>query len=159
MNKLQLRHYGASPVTLDRTRRYKNWRHDKPAGLWVSVLGGSPDWAQYCRHEEFDVEHLTVEHEVVLAPDAKILHLTTAEAVAKLQLDYPLSDDDILLDYGVDWDRVCRDYQGIIITPYQWSCRFSVHWYYGWDCASGCIWDMSAIQSLTPVLQRREVAA
>ena len=24
-------------------------------------------------------------------------------------------------------------------------------WYYGWDCASGCVWDASAVQSVEPL--------
>ena len=37
---------------------------------------------------------------------------------------------------------------GIIISPYQWDCRLALEsgWYYGWDCSSGCIWDISCIQ-------------
>lgn len=35
-------------------------------------------------------------------------------------------------------------------APYQWRRRnergFS--WYYGWDCASGCIWRASAIREI-----------
>jgi hypothetical protein len=50
----------------------------------------------------------------------------------------------------IDWQRVAEQHQGIIITPYQWECRYSIDWYYIWDCASGCIWDPDAIESIAP---------
>ena len=52
---------------------------------------------------------------------------------------------------AIRWQDVALDYQGILIAPYQWSLRLDkdFRWYYMWDCASGCIWDLSAIASLT----------
>lgn len=49
--------------------------------------------------------------------------------------------------YELDWLKVKQKYQGIIIAPYQWKCRMAqeTKWYYGWDCASGCIWDLDCI--------------
>ena len=48
----------------------------------------------------------------------------------------------VMLDRRVD---------GIIIAPYQWYCRMTVDWYYTWDCASGCIWNLDAIESVNAV--------
>lgn len=43
---------------------------------------------------------------------------------------------------GIDWKAVAKEYDGIEIDPYQYERRFSEGflWYYGWDCASGCVW-------------------
>ena len=53
----------------------------------------------------------------------------------------------------IDWAEVASKYDGIIISPYQWSLRLDMEmmWYYGWDCASGCIWNISAIKELKEV--------
>ena len=53
--------------------------------------------------------------------------------------------------YDIDWNRVAKKYQGIIITPYIWERRLTTTctWYYGWDVASGCIWDNKAIKEIT----------
>ena len=54
----------------------------------------------------------------------------------------------------IDWAAVARCYQGIIIPTYHFEFRFDTHvsdWYYGWDCASGCIWDAGAIASVSLV--------
>jgi len=37
---------------------------------------------------------------------------------------------------------VSKEYDGIEIAPYQWDARLSLIWYYGWDVASGCIWNL-----------------
>ncbi len=52
------------------------------------------------------------------------------------------------ITYQLEWDKVKDKYQGIIIAPYQWECRLALEtcWYYGWDCASGCIWDLDCIK-------------
>lgn len=49
----------------------------------------------------------------------------------------------------IDWVKVKPLYDGIIITPYQWRCRLDpdIFWYYSWDCASGCIWNLETIET------------
>lgn len=41
---------------------------------------------------------------------------------------------------------VAKDYDGIEIAPYQESLRYDLEWYYGWDVASGCIWNFEGIR-------------
>lgn len=59
--------------------------------------------------------------------------------------------------YTIDWFQVVRNFPGIIIAPYLWERRNSNRsnwdscWYYGWDCASGCIWDLRCIESFQMV--------
>ena len=49
----------------------------------------------------------------------------------------------------IDWPKVAERYDGIIIAPYQWSRRLDgPMWYYGWDCASGCVWRARAVLEL-----------
>lgn len=48
---------------------------------------------------------------------------------------------------SIDWLRVKTQYGGIEIAPYQWKRRLSSFWYYGWDCASGAIWDRDVLIS------------
>lgn len=117
----------------------------KPDGLWVSVKGDE-DWLSWCESQGFRLSSLVVSHEIVVTKQNRILHL-----------DSPEDLHDFLSTYGasyfgsskaIDWSRVANHYQGIIIAPYQWECRLHRDhmWYYGWDCASGCIWDASAIE-------------
>lgn len=47
----------------------------------------------------------------------------------------------------ISWKKVRKNYDGIIIAPYQWDCRNASEttWYYPWDCASGCIWNLEKV--------------
>lgn len=60
---------------------------------------------------------------------------------------------------SVNWPLIATRWDGIIIAPYQWSCRYDdrTFWYYGWDCASGCIWNLHAITDV--IAPSVEVAA
>ena len=51
----------------------------------------------------------------------------------------------------IDWRKVATKYSGIEIAPYQWSARHDYMWYYGWDVASGCIWNKSLVKSVKRV--------
>lgn len=127
---------------------------DKPNGLWVSVNGPN-DWPSYCHSESFNLEYFKHVQTVELDPTSKILVLDTAEKVRSIYPKYgthPEWMDKKLKDtYWINWRAVADEYAGIIIAPYQFSCRLDrdTRWYYGWDCASGCIWDASAVMSVS----------
>jgi hypothetical protein len=149
---MRLIHYSKTPVNALRPVSPDVEPNGKPVGLWVSVEGES-DWKEWCEAEQFHLDALAFAHEVTLKPDAKILIVPTAfdldvftEAFSK-PCEWSSSRREI------DWLGVAELYQGIVIAPYQWSRRLAEHtfWYYGWDCASGCIWDINAIDALTVV--------
>jgi len=127
----------------------------KPSGLWVSVEGEN-DWKWWCEEENYNLENLVVSYEIELKDDANILYLTTADEIFYFTEEYPYLRQQwndpigikICATYELDWNKVKYRYQGIIISPYQGYCRCSEKsmWYYGWDCASGCIWDLSCIK-------------
>ena len=154
---MRLLHYTEEEFELE-PRKYSQRKPDwqnKPPGLWVSVEG-EYDWKYWCEAEEFHLEGLKVSYEVVLKEDANILHLKTPEQIINLRLEYPWIKPQwrdevgtkLCGSYEIDWEKMMGKYQGIIIAPYQFSCRMHNDscWYYGWDCASGCIWDLSCIE-------------
>jgi hypothetical protein len=122
----------------------------KPRGLWFSVEGFPEDtnWSDWCTDNEFRRDTLIYKHEIKLKEDANVLWLNSADHIAEFNKRY------CELEYGfinsIDWIKVSYEYAGIVIAPYVWECRFNpnVFWYYGWGCASGCIWDLDVIQSL-----------
>lgn len=145
----ELRHYAAEPVALDRSREYETAKHNlKPDGLWVSIPG-EDDWPSWCRREDFHTESLAHEHVVALSESADILYLTSLAEVIDFHEAYRHRGEAVeLLDRYIDWARVKARYDGIVIAPYQWPLRLDLIWYYGWDCASGCIWNLDAIESI-----------
>lgn len=154
---MKLIHYSHKIIPSPDDRSYEqDYRHmgDKPNGLWVSEeeLDPTCNWKVWCEGEMYNLEGLKYSHEVVLKDSANILHIKSSEELFNFTRMYPkkLSGWDAEYDtYQLDWGLVKLQYQGIIISPYQWDCRLSMKsdWYYGWDCASGCIWDLSCIES------------
>jgi len=158
---MKLLHYTDKEFELDPTMEYDQqiiyWKN-KPRGLWVSVEGPY-DWKWWCENEEFRLENLSLCYEVKLKRGAKILRLKNSKSILDFTKSYPYTKPQwdnakgrrISAGYELDWDKVKKEYQGIIIAPYQWKCRLALEtpWYYGWDCASGCLWDLSCIKEFT----------
>ena len=158
---MKLKHYARTPkFYLIRDWDYLTFdpRCDKPSGFWVSV-GGKDDWKSWCLNENYGSEWLENEFDVVLSESANILHLSSVEELLKFTQDYRDSSMNTELskamnrDYNIAirWSDLYSQYDGIIIAPYQWACRLRVdtRWYYSWDVASGCIWNLDAIDSVT----------
>jgi hypothetical protein len=159
----RLLHYSdksLSPPLKSRVQSNESHYHGigKPQGFWVSVEG-EDDWKSWSTAESYRTDFLAVVSEIGLAPDANILRISNAAELVEFTktfevLVYP-DQPKLAFWKSIDWEAVAALYQGIIIAPYQWSHRFhdETRWYYSWDCASGCIWDATAIQSITEVSQ------
>lgn len=154
--ELNLSHYSSEPLPSD--FRPVNQQQDddlhpfsKPKGLWISV-DGEDDWLSWCIGEQFMLENLMYRQEVILRADANILYIRDSEELVRFNDEYFHKYKDYSSVSIVDWARVAAKYDGIIIAPYIWSKRldFDCTWYYGWDCASGCIWNSDAIEAVIP---------
>lgn len=153
---MELRHYPRNngefylaPMT------YGQAVNHKPHGFWVSVKGPT-DWASWCVDNEFCADSIEREYRVELVPEANVLVLDSVASLLDFTQTFSTpweweSDRATALDLPrpINWPAVAQAWGGIVIAPYQWSLRMDLHWYYGWDCASGCIWDLSQIQSVT----------
>ncbi len=162
-----LEHYASARFDFDHNLVYLQAQpsfHRKPIGLWVSVKG-EDDWPWWCGENEFYPDGLAYVYEVRLCPQANIHHISTAEGLLDfhqryaVQTDYErrmeemypgsrygLTEEFLRHQWPIDWREVVQSYDGLIIAPYLWSQRLGgPHWYYGWDCASGCIWTPAVI--------------
>lgn len=139
-------HWSEHPVVLDKKRQYGQQRSSKPAGLWFDVNG---DWRRWCESESFGATRLAYRHD--LAPDLqRVLWLKNPDDIDRFTSEYRIDR------YKLDWHAVANQYAGIVIAPYQWTRRLAVCtlWYYSWDCASGCVWDLTAINAFRGRKQR-----
>lgn len=127
----------------------------KPVGLWYSVEGavdedGRPredGWSDWCRSEDFGI--------------GEYAHRLELDLERMLVVESPWALDDLgaeicLGRWECDWASLTTRYAGIEIAPYFWSRRLNnptgnTNWYYSWDCASGCVWDTSAILKFEPL--------
>lgn len=138
---LDVRHHPrAEDFVFDPSRAYtqKERNSFKPHGFWVSV---DDDWRRWCESDGMEewIEHPEIHFSLETEP---CLWLKTVEDLDRFTEEYAEPDG-----YYVDWRTVSMRYAGIIIAPYQWQRRLSltVNWYYPWDCASACVWDLSVI--------------
>lgn len=152
---LRLSHYTSKPLGEIRTipQEVRESCFYKPSGLWVSV-DGEDDWASWCASNDFGIG--TERYRVYLSAAPRVLVLTSASELFDFTDTYGRPVERYHDTY-IDWPAVAAEYSGIIIAPYQWSCRMHsrTNWYYGWDCASGCIWNSDAIAR---VEEHREAA-
>ena len=152
---LRLAHDSAKPLTEIKHADGQPPASDipsKPHGLWLSV-DGPDDWKAWCEAESFSLGCLVYRTPIVIDSEANILHLTSVRDIDEFSAQYGKqyywrTEPKERREDFVDWQRVADDYQGIIIAPYQWERRLNgrARWYYGWDCASGCVWNARAIR-------------
>ena len=158
-----LYHFSAEPlVTVEDGLQYSQ-PEMKPRGLWCSAETGIEadiPWDVWCRLERVNLDRLACCTPILLEPDARVLHLRTADAIREFHTEFAapsLPGNELVVSFGVvHWKAVADDYQGIVIAPYQWELRLEIEflWYYGWDCASGCIWDASAVREIGTAEER-----
>lgn len=159
---MRLLHYTEEPLDFKPAFTYEQSEprsFGKPKGLWVSVEG-EDDWLSWCTDNEFATYALAHVSEVTLAPDANVLMLDSVEAIVDFHDRFSVEDtlhplprhtfseEYVWKSRPIDWTPITAVYDGIIIAPYQWSCRMKYDWYYGWDAASGCIWNLRAIAAV-----------
>jgi hypothetical protein len=136
---MRLKHFSDRSVIRPRTVLQRE--EYKPSGLWVSDEDEAMSWSAWTSNNFGQGVGRQYEHDVALATDHNVLILTTPDDMIRFTKRFAA-------DAAITWQRVAEQYHGIIVTPYQWSQRYDLWWYYGWDCASGCIWNKDAIASI-----------
>lgn len=155
MRTLRLIHYSKKPLL-----RVKSVAHNdqeagayKTCGLWFSVEG-EDDWVNWCRDESWALDSFSHATEIILQPNANVNHLSTARQIDDFTKRFSIKDQPEW-DRRIDWNEIRKNWRGLIIAPYCYARRLTPHtsWYYGWDCASGVIWDAAAVKELRPAKQ------
>lgn len=146
---MNLSHYSPTIITSLNPVDFRHSSNGKPSGFWVSV-DGEYDWKWWCESEDFCLGNLTYRHEVILNDNHNILMLEDLHEFTDEYSYLPdhFKDSPIMRNSYIDWFSVSKKYDGIIIAPYRWNERLTLSWYYGWDCASGCIWNIDSIKEI-----------
>lgn len=114
----------------------------KPNGIWY---GFGRSWLDYVAGHPH-INHLqyqgTFIYLVKIKDQNKILRLKTRGDIDKFNEKYYTKP-------GINWQAVAQSWSGIEINPFipnlhRDGGKYS--WYQTWDVASGCVWDVSAIQ-------------
>lgn len=148
---MELIHYSHEKIDSWRPVSYLQKKDYKPSGIWFSVREGKDPWGwkEWCVAEEFRLDKLKHSHVITLDSSANLLILNTPDKMWQFTKQYGRAID-WRSDYLIycDWSAISKLYQGILIYPYFYQFRLGwseFAWYYPWDCASGCIWDINAI--------------
>lgn len=151
-------HYSRRVVSAVRSSRQEHEPDTKPRGFWISNDAAEVNWRSWCIDENFSLASLATAHDVSLASDSNLLLISSAAELDAFHEGYA-AHNGFRRDYAIRWGDVASKYDGVLITPYIWERRLSdrAGWYYGWDCASGCIWNARAIASISP-RQKQEAA-
>jgi hypothetical protein len=152
--QVKLLHYSTEPIQGLRPVSYLQRPEMQPSGLWLSV---GQAWKDWCLDNLSRPEELQACHHVTLQPGADILKIKTPQDIDWLTAEFHVKCAfPTIATYYLDWPSIARRWQGIIIAPYQYSRRLNskTAWYYPWDCASGCIWDLDAIRSIELVTEK-----
>lgn len=120
----------------------------KPKGMWFSD-DSDYGWPHWCKSEQFRLEFLECKKDFELSLE-RICVLSSYADIARFTHAYDLGKlGTISIEkFYMDWAKVREDYAGLLITPYVWKARFDFMWFYGWDCASACVWDLSTLKEL-----------
>ncbi len=122
---------------------------NKPNGLWYSVGDGwfrvvldrTNRLYRYLYRIDIDLTDM-----MVIRNEKDIIEFT--KIFGSPSSGYPF--DEFGISDAIDWKMVAKTYTGIEIAPYihSNSIRMNWVWYYGWDVASGCIWDKAAFKGV-----------
>lgn len=127
----------------------------KPRRLWY---GFDDSWLTFIKNE---MPHLEGKYFYEIDINScNVLQLKTERQIRLFGQEYKVIDRDLytmdkkLYDlvkksiFKIDWKRVSNEYDGIEINPYQSEMRMdNTHiWYYSWDVASGCVWNVNCLK-------------
>jgi len=151
-------HMSKTPITLHNTTISQKVDM-KPKGLWY---GFGNEWIDWVRGNMPDWEGNHVYH--IIFPESKnVLKIKSVHEIMEFTKGY-LSDINKVGGYSpggigyahaygikhmtmyMDWPKVAKKYDGIEIYPYLHNVRHELMWYYGWDVASGCVWNLSNVE-------------
>ena len=112
----------------------------KPSGFWY---GFGSEWIDWTRNEmpEWTGKYIYD----IDTGNTNVLQIKTN--VEMLQFNSEYKADVYMKDAGeaIDWKKVASKYGGIEINPYQYDDAMLL-WYYGWDIACGCVWNLSGVK-------------
>ena len=147
---LRVYHYTNEVPEQLKNRTQATTPNAKPSGLWVSDCDRGDGWLAFCESEQF--RYTSLKNRLLI--DLDLTDILCLRSV--IEIDIFTEEYGQEVEFGISpkryirWAAVASSYKGILISPYQFDRRFdgiASNWYYGWDCASGCIWDTSAILS------------
>lgn len=148
-------HLSKYPIYKIEKRQYIQKSDDKPNGFWYGFGDKWIDWAEVAG-PEYKGKYV---YEVDIK-SSSILEIKNYPEIIEFTRKYRSRKQIIPgIIFSIDWQKIELKYDGIEINPYIGQARNNEKtiWYYGWDVASGCIWNLDNIDMrLIGLLNRNE---
>lgn len=118
----------------------------KPIGLWYGI---GKSWIDFVQSEMPDREtdhvfkiDIDTNNVLIIDNDKSFLDFSNQYKDPQKEGRYG--------NYKINWPEVAKKYKGIEFSIYFYKYRMDNEhqWYYPWDVASGCIWDLSAVKNV-----------
>lgn len=131
---------GESEMTFKQVSIGEQSKSAKPMGLWYGIGSSWVDWVRG-NMPEWELDNLFK----IDVNTKRMLIISTSEELLLFNKKYGT----VIMGFleVIDWSRVAADYGGIEIS--ELGMGGEVSWYYGWDVASGCIWDDGIVVGVT----------
>jgi len=128
-------HMSKDPLTLQQ-QTYEQEGGIKPNGFWY---GFGKEWISWAKSNMPDWAGKYIY--TVEVPN-NVLKITSYDELLQFNEEYKANQ------FQIDWKRVVSKFDGIEIVPYQQKAKMNIDliWYYGWDIASGCIWNLQNLK-------------
>ena len=143
---MRFSHRSTEGWTFDPERTYDQYDAMKPRGLWLSVDG---DWERWLDEWGYrDDERWGTSTTFFRVDLDRCLVIDTTDKIDAFSLAYIKKNQHAGSFMLLDWEPLSKMSAGLVIAPYLWHRRLheDTGWYYGWDCASACIWDLSVLE-------------
>ena len=136
----------------------------KPNGFWFGCWNSWQKWTsnempnlynQYIKVLSISFKH-NVTTDILNSDPNKILVISTLNDFDTFTKKYHI------IDHIIDWGLVSQHYAGIEICrddpddPYFHERRYTDMWWYSWDAASGCIWNLKPVIKSVDFLCNKE---
>ena len=133
-------HMSKNPFELEQ-RTFNQKVTMKPFGFWY---GFGSEWIDWTRSEmpEWVGKYI---YSVDIG-NTNVLQIKTHMELMMFNREYQSNLSDTGHRRLIDWKKVADKYDGIEINPYQFEARYQYLWYYGWDIASGCVWNLKNVK-------------
>ena len=137
-------HMSKNPIHKLKKRHYTQISSDKPEGFWYGFGDEWIDWTEMSGPERKGNYLYKVDID-----GSKILQIKDYSEIIEFTKEY-MSDKQLMpgIIFSIDWPRIELKYDGIEINPYIHQARLidKFIWYYSWDVASGCIWNLEKVK-------------
>ena len=144
---------GPAIIHMNREYTQPNLRR-KPVGLWYSI---DFEWIEWLKQAGYTPGTTNVSIDV---DESRMYIITNLDDLDAFQAIYESTDPAKAQFSFIDWEAVAKDWAGVEIRNFQelnkailnkWDLFAKFPWVSQLDCSSGCIWDLSIINSFESV--------